>query len=541
MKKKWRLKVFGPMLGIATVFGLAGLASAAVGTVESGHQGIDGPFYRAPEQEGDAPARRQPAAPKQPAVKQERVDYGWQRSWIAYPTGNRSNSVLLVEKVCPATVVAGKPFECEIKVTNLTGMSLDSVTVNENIPASFQNPQATPEFERAADGRAQWKFSPLGPHESRTIRLSGVVNDQGSVPCCTTAQYSQPGLCLTTQVVQPMLKLAASVGTAQATPCDLIPVQLVVTNTGSGTAQNVQLTSQLPEGLMTADGRDSVAFSAGNLSTGESESFTVNVKAARTGTYSVSATAAAENGLTAQGSSENVSVQQAALAVSTEGPSKALFGRPATYSSTVNNTGDAPAANAVVEQSIPSGARVASVSEGGRVAGGKIVWNLGTLQPNRSTRVSATMALAAAGLAQTRATATANCCSDATSSAQTEISGIPAILLEMVDINDPIEVGNEESYVIRVTNQGSAPDTNVRVTATFPDSEDYVTSSGQTAGSLRGNVVTFAPVGTLSPKAVATWKVIVKGNRADQAIIKVSLSSDQLHQSVEKTEATTIY
>ena len=287
MRKAGTLKALGLTLGVAAIFGLAGLASAAVGTLQGNHQSNEGPLYMTQEQEGYTPVHRAQAAPKpmkrQAAPKAERVDYGWQRSWIAYPTGNRSNSVLLIEKTCPSTVIAGKPFECEIKATNLTGMSLENVTINENIPASFQNPQATPAFERAADGRAQWKFSPLGPHESRTIRLSGMANDQGSVPCCTTGEYSQPGLCLTTQVVQPALKLTTEIGaqaggSAQVTLCDAIPVKFVVTNPGSGTAQNVQVTAQLPEGLTTADGRSSVAFNAGNLSTGESRTFAIAIK-----------------------------------------------------------------------------------------------------------------------------------------------------------------------------------------------------------------------------------------------------------------------
>ena len=49
------------------------------------------------------------------------------------------------------------------------------------------------------------------------------------------------------------------------------------------------------------------------------------------------------------------------------------------------------------------------------------------------------------------------------SSCTTEVVGVPAILLEVVDVEDPVEVGKEAVYDIKVTNQGSAIGTNIRI------------------------------------------------------------------------------
>ncbi len=122
------------------------------------------------------------------------------------------------------------------------------------------------------------------------------------------------------------------------------------------------------------------------------------------------------------------------------------------------------------------------------------------------------------------------------------VKGVPAILLEMWDDPDPIEVGSTTTYTIVVTNQGSIEDTNILVTAIIPAEEDYASSDGATKGKVDGKTVTFAPLPSLAPKAKATWKIVVKGNKEADVRFKVLLKSDATGTvPVEKTESTHIY
>jgi hypothetical protein len=47
------------------------------------------------------------------------------------------------------------------------------------------------------------------------------------------------------------------------------------------------------------------------------------------------------------------------------------------------------------------------------------------------------------------------------------VVGVSALLLEKGDDPDPIEVGEETTYYVRVTNQGTTDDTNVKVVVSF--------------------------------------------------------------------------
>jgi uncharacterized repeat protein (TIGR01451 family) len=121
------------------------------------------------------------------------------------------------------------------------------------------------------------------------------------------------------------------------------------------------------------------------------------------------------------------------------------------------------------------------------------------------------------------------------------VNGIASCRLEATDLEDPIEVGSQTTYVVTVTNQGSAADTNVRITCTLDDKVQYTTSAGSTPGTLMGKTLTFSAVRTLDPKAKVSWRIVVKGIQPGDARFKVTMNSDKLTVPMEYTEVTHIY
>ena len=139
------------------------------------------------------------------------------------------------------------------------------------------------------------------------------------------------------------------------------------------------------------------------------------------------------------------------------------------------------------------------------------------------------------------ATATAYCAEPVTDSIRTVVAGIAAPHLEVVDVEDPVEVGGTTTYVITVSNEGSAADNNIRLVCSLDDKVQYVSSAGATAGSIMGKTVSFGLLRSLEPKNKATWRVIVRGAQAGDVRFKVAMHTDQLSLPVEVTEATHIY
>ena len=138
-------------------------------------------------------------------------------------------------------------------------------------------------------------------------------------------------------------------------------------------------------------------------------------------------------------------------------------------------------------------------------------------------------------------TAKGTCAKPVSTTCTTKISGIPAILLEVIDIEDPIGVGKTEAYHIEVTNQGSATDTGIRIACELEAVQEFVSGSGATAVSGQGRTITMAPLAALPPNEKAVWRVVVKATSAANVRFKVTMMSDQLTRPVEETESANQY
>ncbi len=229
------------------------------------------------------------------------------------------------------------------------------------------------------------------------------------------------------------------------------------------------------------------------------------------------------------------------LALTKTGPARQYLGRPVTYEITVTNKGDAPAANAVVEDTVAPECRRVQPSAGGEVADTKVVWQLGTLAGGASQKVSVTYIPMEAGLLAPAAMASAVGAEAVTARAETVVYGIAGVHVEVIDTNDPVPVGGRTTYVITVTNQGSSPSHNVQITATVEEAEEIVAASGATAVSVEGRTARCTPLASLAPEAKATWMVTVKARQAGDVRFRVTMTTAELGRPVEEMEATQLF
>jgi uncharacterized repeat protein (TIGR01451 family) len=140
-----------------------------------------------------------------------------------------------------------------------------------------------------------------------------------------------------------------------------------------------------------------------------------------------------------------------------------------------------------------------------------------------------------------RATASAGTGITVDAEACTNFIGASGLLLEVVDTDDPVEVGAETSYVILVRNQGGAPATNVRIEAVVPEQLAITRVTGPSDSRREGQRLFFMPL-TLPPRADARYVVHVRALRAGDLRFKVELNADQLPSGpVHEEESTTVY
>jgi len=443
-------------------------------------------------------------------------------------------------KTGPGTVLAGAEFEYQISVNNPSQVTATGVTVTDALPNGIAYVSSTPAAANAG-GTLTWNLGSVAAGATQTITIKAKATQTGTFENCCEVRADQ-GLssrcCAKTTAQSPKLVLEKKC-TPEVTVCDAIEYVITVRNAGDGPANNVVVTDNLPAGLTTSDGKTSVVSNVGTLAAGQAKEVRFMVKATKPGKYDNNVSATADGGLKADAMCSTV-VRQPVLQVTKTGPSERYIGRVADYEITVSNTGDTAARGTVLTDPIPGSTEFVSASDGGQLSGGVVTWSLGDLGAGQSKKVTLKLKALAAGSAKNTAKATA-ACAEATATTDMVMKGVPAILLEVVDQEDPIEVGANEIYTITVTNQGSAADVNIVVICTLPAQEDFVSADGPTKGTGQGKTVTFAPLPSLAPKAQVVYKVIVKGNAAADARFKVSITSDMIETPVEETESTHIY
>ncbi|MBV8076545.1 MAG: hypothetical protein JO284_09120, partial [Planctomycetaceae bacterium] len=86
---------------------------------------------------------------------------------MAFPTGDKGTSTILVEAIRPAEARVGQRYEYQIQVTNLTkNLTLENVKIVQDTPEHFSIESSEPKLEGGKDGEQHWSIDRLRPGES---------------------------------------------------------------------------------------------------------------------------------------------------------------------------------------------------------------------------------------------------------------------------------------------------------------------------------------------------------------------------------------
>jgi len=235
-----------------------------------------------------------------------------------------------------------------------------------------------------------------------------------------------------------------------------------------------------------------------------------------------------------------VVVKEAGLDVAKEGTPMQFVGKEASYTVTATNTGDVPLNDVVVTDTVPSQNRLIN-APGATINGNTATWNT-RLDAGQSKEFT----LKAVGLQegtycnQVSAASSAYGMS-ASDDACTEWRGYPALLIEVIDTEDPLLVGEQTTYVIQITNQGTAPDNKVKLDLALPQNLKVISATGATQGNISGRDVSFAAYGTLNAKETIEFRVVAEAVAEGDARFRAKMNSDLLKSPVPEEEATQVY
>jgi uncharacterized repeat protein (TIGR01451 family) len=453
------------------------------------------------------------------------------------PTG-RQEPAISMEWIGPPIAKVNQPADFTLVVRNACNIPVQQVMVRVRIPNGMTVGSTEPKAV-SENNVLMWELGAMMPHQEKNLMMRLVAETRGDVSPQAWVTFTGSSV-MRIKVREPKLVLKAQ-ATDHVLVGDAATIVLTVTNPGDGPAEQVKIHAKLSDGLEHGSGKN-VDFSVGTLAPGESRSATLICATRGGGEQKCEGIADAEGGLTAKDQAI-VAVIMPRLDLQATGPGLRYLERKAQFSFKVTNPGDAPATNVTVSDVVPAGFKFLNASDGGQhdFTTRTVSWFLGEIAPGQSKEVKLEVLAVEPGEHRQHASAQAARGLKAENDLMTRVEGLSALLTEVVDTEDPIEVGAETVYEIRVTNTGSKTETDLKLVCTIPEKEEFKAAQGPVKFHEDGKKVVFEPLPKLAPRADAIYRVTVKALAPGKVKFEVQVSSTNLVDPVIRQESTTIY
>jgi uncharacterized repeat protein (TIGR01451 family) len=451
-------------------------------------------------------------------------------------TGRQEPSISL-EWVGPNTAKIGVVSDYTLVVRNTCNIPVQQVLVRVRIPQGL-TVNATEPRALVEGNILVWELGTLQPKQDRNLQMKLVADSRGDVMPQAWVTFTGSAV-MRVKIREPKLALKIK-APEKVLMGEEANFTLLVSNPGDGPADQVKIHAALSEGLGHPRG-NKIDFDVGSLAAGETRNIGLTCSTCAGGTQKMEVTAEAEGGLSGHESAA-VSISMPKLDVQVAGPALRYLGRKAIFTLKVSNPGDAPATNVTVSDVVPEGFKVLAASHGGRhdSALRTVSWFLGDVSPGQPREVQLEVQAIGAGEFKHHASAIAARGLKATNELATRVEGLSALMVEMVDLDDPIEVNSETTYEVRITNTGSKAESDIKLVATIPDKMEFKSAQGLPSHA-QGKTIVFDAIDRLAPRADAIVRINVKAQEPGTTYFKIQVTSANIVEPILKNEATRIY
>jgi uncharacterized repeat protein (TIGR01451 family) len=445
---------------------------------------------------------------------------------------------LVIQKFAPPEIQVGKAAKFAVQVRNVGTQTAESVVIRDEIPHGARVVNTTP---RATNDGAHlvWELGALSTGEERTVEIELMPVSEGEIGSVADVSYSTQASAKT-RCTMPQLAIRMT-APSQVMVGQEQRVKIELRNPGTGDATGVMLMENVPENVKHAAG-PALEFEIGTLRAGETRELELVLTAEKPGPVVNALTARADGNLQVQQQVE-FEVIAPALQLSIEGPERRYLERPATYQVIIENPGTAPAHDIELVTKLPKGMQFVKANNMGEydAATHSVYWSLAQLPEGEKGSVELVAMPIEPGEQTIQIEGKAQ--QGLTDEAKQDVlvEGLAAIMFEVRDVEDPIEVGGETTYEIRVVNQGSKAATNVQVLVTLPAGIEAISASGETRHTVQAGGVVFEPLAQLAPKTDTMYRVQVKGVQPGDQRVTVQVNTDDISQPIRREESTRVF
>jgi len=496
---------------------------------------------------------------------------------------------LAIRKTGPATASVGATLTYGIELTNQGDLSAKDVVVTDAVPDGITYLDSTPPAELIGN-KLQWRLGELAARGQQRIEVRFRSEREGSVAnCCevTAAGGLKANDCSTTAVASSSLDVQIS-GPTEAVVGSQITFGVTVANRGQAAVKGLLIKDRFEPGLEheMAEGLQSIERSLGDLAAGESRRIDVTFRVTKPGRLChnvevtgpaitrataqscVMASAAAAPGPAAPPPSEMEQPRPTvapSLSVEKIGPEQRTLGEKARFTVDVTNTGDETLQNVKVIDRYDPALVPTLATDGYRIENGELAWTIDSLPVGKSTRLEVhctCQSVASKACSRVRVvlpdgsqTEDEACVeirekekAPAPSTPEPAVPPPPSgdgLTLSAVGLRNPVAVGKELTYEVRVTNIGSTAYRQINVTATVP--EGMVPNPLGTVGpkpvkfNIEGPLVRFDPVFEIKPGESLVYRIRVQAKQPGVRRFRVEMSTPAFPKPLVQEAKTEVF
>jgi uncharacterized repeat protein (TIGR01451 family) len=311
-----------------------------------------------------------------------------------------------------------------------------------------------------------------------------------------------------------------------------------VSNPGTGVATNVKLEAVIPAGLEHLRG-ERLAMEIGSLNPGETRTVRIALTSIGGGEQVLNVQVVADGGLR-EAETKTIDVIASSLNAKITGPSAPYVGRTAQYTVTIDNESDVASNNVRAVYKAPKGFKFLRADNGGRLdqAQRTVSWFIGSLEPGDSVKRSVFLTAVSTGDFTHSAAVTSELGASATAELATTIDATAKLVLLIVERDDPVKVGAETAFEVRVRNDGGKPATNVSLSIELPTGVKYQNHRGPSELLAQNGLLLFKSIGKLDAGKTAVYRIFVQGTAAGNHRLRARVASDSIGEPLIVEELT---
>lgn len=445
---------------------------------------------------------------------------------------------IVVEKQAPEEISLNNPVTIVVVVKNQGLKEVQNLVLRDSIPEGTKFESCVANIVPNAQGELIWPKFNLQPQSEKKFEYAIVPLREGSIGSVASVLIVASASVQTT-CTRPELKVEVS-APEEVEIGQNVNFDIVVTNVGTGVANNIMLQETIPQGLYHPSG-SVLNNGLGKLNAGESKRLPLSLRSSAAGVVVNRLTITADD-CEPQSIDTQVTITSPQLELSIAGPENVYLERSAAYQLGIKNVGNAAAYDVKLIAKLPEGTDFISANNLGAYRENEraVYWDLAELPAQMDAVVELSVKTNKAAQSELAFSASGPNNLTAQASHSVTIDGLAALSFNVTSSTDLVEVGKEYEYAIQIENRGTKASNNVVLQILPPEAISILATDGPTKATEQNGVVVFGKIATIPPKSNVTFKIKATPSVAGDCRVGFQLSSDDL-EPLTKEENTRVY